>query len=102
MSTQPKWLHVYDTATDEKVFEGTSRQVSEFTGVSVGHVQNVALKNGTCAKGRYRIIDTGMHPEKQIDASSCSAAIKAWDDFATPIREHFGIPVYRPGKEERR
>lgn len=98
---------VYSNITDEFLFEGTAEECAAFCGLSVSWFKEVANDIGVCCRGRYRVMEvygTGdAQQEKQVSSdSSMSAAARRWDEFVTPIREYYGIPVYRAGKEVKR
>ena len=102
MSTNVKKYRVIDNITDKKIFEGSSKQIHEITGISQSRICEAAREGRPIAGGRYLIIDISEDKEKMNVSGDMLSAAKAWDEFVTPIREYYGIPVYRPGKGVRR
>lgn len=102
MSANFKRYRVIDNITDKKVFEGTSRQIHEITGISQSRICEAARDGRPIAGGKYLIIDISEDKGKVNVNGDMLSAAKAWDAFVTPIREYYGIPVYRPGKGVRR
>lgn len=87
-----KIYRVY-TPRGKFLVEGTVEECAEKLGLTVRGFQDAArmFKRGRYKK--YNIYDvTDEIRERNRDV------IKKWDDFVTPIRERFGVPVYRPGK----
>ena len=85
------------------VFEGTTEECAKFVGLTPEWFKQSAMEFGRCGRGgRYEIEEIYGQPEHSNVSSSELQAIRKWDEFVTPIREKYGIPVYRPGKEGRR
>lgn len=102
MSEKGNKYRVIDNITDKKIFEGSAKQINEITGASMSRICEAARDGRTICRGRYRIIDISGDREKMTANNDMLSAAKAWDEFVTPIREYYGIPVYRPGKGVRR
>ena len=84
---------VYD-AWDEFVVEGTARECAEGLGVAVKSFREMAAKFKNGKYKKYSIFE--VQPEEVWKSDRDLA--KQWDDFVTPIRERYGVPVYKPGK----
>lgn len=98
---------VYSNITDEFLFEGTAEECAAFCGLSLSWFKEMANDIGVCCRGRYRVMEIygagDAQQEKQVSSdSSMAAAARRWDEFVTPIREYYGIQVYRPKSEVRR
>lgn len=96
MSSQRR-CRLYLTSTDTFVFEGSPRECAEFIGVSHTHLLNY-VRDGRkyICGGKYRIVtvDGWWEKELKLDGGDIRA-IQAWDDFVIPLREKYGVPVYR-------
>lgn len=98
---------VYSNITDEFLFEGTAEECAKFCGLSLSWFKEVTNDIGVCCRGRYRVMEVygteDAKQEKQVSSdSSMAAAARRWDEFVTPIRERYGIPVYKPEKGVRK
>ena len=90
---------VFDSIERKTVLEGTAKDVAKFIGTSVQYVASCAREQRPMRKGRYYIVDvTEAVKLKSAPSPNMLAAARKWDEFVTPIREYYGIPVYRPGK----
>ena len=89
---------VYDPRNGKFIVEGTVSECARKLGMTTDRFRRVAFdfKNGKYKK--LNIYDvTG---EKYNIKEKYSDVIKKWDDFVTPIRERYGIPVRRLEIEE--
>ena len=87
---------------DELVFTGTAPECVEFCGGTTSGFHNAIKYNRNCFYCGYRIEVAEEVGDKAATDSCLVATAKRWDEFCKPIREKYGIPVYRPGKEVRR
>lgn len=71
-------------------FTGTAAECAEYLGISKSHFKNRYYNYRKCKK--YTI-------ERQYEDAEVKA-IMAWDELVTPLREKFGIPVYKTPEEE--
>lgn len=85
--------------TDELLFEGTAPECEKFCGTDPGKISNAY--NNTKSKSYHgmRIVLVEESSEKDISSFRDRRAVEKWDEFVTPIRERYGIPVYKPGKD---
>ena len=49
-------------------------------------------------RGKYRIMLVEAPTDKEID-NEYERLCKQWDDFVAPIREKYGVPVYKKEKK---
>lgn len=84
----------------EVVAKGTAEECAKELGISVGTFRNNFKNQGKFVNSKYEIVLT-HEPGEKYQNSNTAALIKMWDDFATPIREEFGIPVYKPKEGKR-
>lgn len=99
MSTQNR-CRVFLATTDAFVFEGTPKECAEFIGVSHTHLLNY-VRDGRkyIGGGKYRIVPVDGVWEKELKRDGSDLrAIQAWDAFIEPIREKYGVPVYKGGE----
>lgn len=92
-------FEVYNTFGD-LIAKGNSSECAKALGIS--DVTFLHYANELYAStSRFKIVKT-FQPEVTLAKTRETAAqIKKWDDWATPLRDYFGIPVYRPGKDGR-
>jgi hypothetical protein len=57
------------------------------------------FRNGRYKK--YRIYDVTDEYDEEFRRKTDADVIKAWDDFVTPLRKRFGIPVRHLGEEKK-
>ena len=102
----PKAKHyeVYDLVTGELLAEGSERKCSMELGIGNSAIGEIA--RGRYKSSRFRVVDATPpgeeHPKPKRDPEidgSMRAAANRWEEFCEPIRKKYGIPVYRPGKE---
>lgn len=99
----PKVYEVYDIETDELVVKGTAKECAEKFGVTVRWWRDeLVTHSGKLYKGcRIEIIGGNNAVKKSKETEQGLAkAIAAWDAFVTPIRERYGVPVYKGGKSD--
>ena len=80
--------------------EGTVAECAEKLGMTVSSFRDAAGKFREGRYKKYNIYDVTDEERTDIRDSDRDV-IKKWDDFVTPIRERFGIPVYKPPKKGR-
>lgn len=82
---------VYDGKTGDLIVEGTAEECAKAVNMRVGSFRSNAYLSEQGMYKKYKIVAyTVSDPKIQ---SEYAEAIKAWDDFVTPIRERYGIPV---------
>jgi hypothetical protein len=99
-----KQYQLINNFTDEILMEGHVKEVADFTGASKSHIAQSSREGKTICGGRYRVIDIS-EPENDEDynpGSGLLIAARHWDEFCEPIRKRYNIPVYRPGKGEKK
>lgn len=87
-------FRVYNPVDGRFIVEGTASECAKKLGITEKSFRWAAerFKKGDYKK--YNIYDVSN--ERESTVRECDRdVIKAWDDFVTPIRERFGIPVYR-------
>ena len=75
--------------TEEILLEGSSGECAKFLGVSIKGFYSAVQKS---AEGTYSKALVEVSPqltERDYDA------IRKWDEFTEPLREKYGVPVYR-------
>ena len=97
-----KRFKLYNYITDELIMEGTMRQIADFTGMAESNLREAADRERPFSKGKYLVLDISKEPQKgQKQMNSLKEAAENWEKFAAPIREKYGIPVYRAKPEVR-
>lgn len=96
---------VYDS-WDEFVVEGTASECAAELGMKLKTFRNNAIEFKQGKYKKYSIFEV-QREEREIENKkeiwkSESDLIKEWDDFITPIRKRYGVPVYKPGKGDKR
>lgn len=87
---------VYDGKTDDLVVDGTAEECAQALNMQVGSFRQNSYLSEQGEYKKYKIVAyTVSDPKIQ---SEYAEAIKKWDDFVTPIRERFGIPVRHLGE----
>jgi hypothetical protein len=95
-----KYYRIYNR-TGDLVAIGDAAECAEVVGIGERWFREAAEKGRTFASGRYRVEIVTKEKNKAADDSKFTrAAIQAWDDFVTPIREKYGIPVWQEKQEE--
>lgn len=90
---------VYKGDTDEIVVEGTSSECAKEMGVTrMSAFYDAVSRSRAGNHAKYRI---EVVPGETVLQAGYMEAIKAWDDFVTPIRQRFGIPVRHLGEEKK-
>lgn len=89
---------LYDVNTGKRVFTGTAQECVDFCEGTISGFATAYKCSRTCTYKGYRIELVKERPEKVEFGVAEKEAAKRWDEFVTPIREYYGIPVYRPGK----
>lgn len=95
-----KLYALYSLITDKKVFVGTASECARFCGGSTSGFHNYTSSRSGTFKG-YRVEVVQEAQEKGSFDSEMRAAAKKWDEFCQPIREKYGIPVYKAKSEVR-
>ena len=89
---------VLDVETGEVVFTGTARQCREHFCVP-DTTFRLAASEGNLLRKRYVVDQVNADELDNTETVPNASAAKMWDDFCAPIRERYGIPVYRPEVE---
>jgi hypothetical protein len=87
---------VYDGKTGDLIVEGTAEECAKAL-----NMQTISFKSNSYLSEqgkykKYKIVTCDL-PEPRMQ-SGYAEAIQSWDDFVTPIRERFGIPVRHLGE----
>ncbi len=98
MARAIKQFRVFDNSGN-LIMEGTAKECSERIGICDSTFRDCAERSKRGGYGKYRIVQVSEDAEKEI-SKDVVGLIKQWDDFVTPIREKYGVPVYR-GKEKK-
>lgn len=93
--TYTKTYEVYDPITNTLLVKGNAAECAEQLGMLRGTFMKAAIEPNY---KRFKIVDTTEYDNMPSPAEAYADAIKSWDDFVTPIREKYGIPVYRGRK----
>ena len=98
---KPKRYEVYDLVKGNLLVAGTAMCCADALGLTADAIRSMA--NGKYSSRKYDVREIkppGAEPEKasHTDNNMITAA-RRWDAFCAPIREKYGIPVCRPGKE---
>ena len=78
--------------------KGTAEECAEAIGYTLTSFRSAI--SPTYENPKYVIQPEPREREKETRAD-LMAAVKAWDEFVTPIREYYGVPRYRPRSENR-
>lgn len=98
MGIERNHYRVYDPDSGELLAEGTVSECAEKLGMTIDRFRMAAFEYSHGKYYKYDILNvTGSKDDVK---KHHAAAIKAWDKFMTPIREYYGIPVYKPDKED--
>ena len=89
-----KRYRVYNPTDGKFIVEGNVAECAEKLGMTEKSFWEAADK---FMKGRYKKYNIyDVTDEKGCEIKACDRdIIKKWDDFVTPIREAFGVPVYK-------
>jgi multidrug resistance efflux pump len=99
-----KQYRLVDNATEEILMEGHVKEVADFTGASKSHIAQSSREGKTICGGQYRVVDISVeeNDEKYKPDTGLWVAARHWDEFCEPLRKKYNIPVYRPGKGEKK
>lgn len=78
--------------------EGNERECAEQLGVNYNTFHTWLHNPGRVIP--YRIVALPAEAVEKVPTPELAAAAAEWDRFITPIREAYGVPVYRPKKEK--
>ena len=78
--------------------EGNDRECAEQLGMNYNTFHTWLYKPDRVIP--YRIVALPFAAVEKVPTPELAEAARKWDEFVTPIREAFGIPVYRPKKEK--
>lgn len=97
-----KHYKVYEISTGELLVSGGAEECAAFIGISKSWFREAAKEGLNLGQGKYQVEVTNKERPKRKDESKLTKeAIQKWDDFVTPIRERYGIPVYKAKPEVR-
>ena len=85
---------VIEIDTQTVVCEGSAKLVRDTLGISDSLLRAATKKGYTACGGKYRIIDLSDDDEPTSGVGMKEAADN-WEKFCAPIRERYGIPVYK-------
>ena len=102
MPPKPSKYKVIDPATGQTLFYGSAREIAERFDTRADNILKAIKKSKNGTYRGFRIVLQAAAPEKVETSFEFVSAAKAWDEFVTPIREYYGVPVYRPKAEVRR
>lgn len=98
MGVELNVYRVYDPRNGKFIVEGTVSECADKLNMTNDRFRKAAFE---FKNGRYRklnIYDVTDEYNKADIQKKYSDVIKAWDDFVTPIRERYGIPVRHLGE----
>lgn len=78
--------------------EGNERECAEQLGVNYNTFHTWLHNPGRVIP--YRIVALPVEAVEKVHTPELAEAARKWDEFVTPIREAYGVPVYRPKKEK--
>ena len=85
------------------VFEGDAESCAKHIGAPLKSFRNSMYGKPSKEIRGYLVVDISDETELEKGEKTmqgAAAAIAAWDAFVTPIRERYGIPVYKGGKSD--
>ena len=91
-------FRLINNTTDEVLFEGSLKEISEITGATIVTIRDAEKEQRPFRRGQYRVIDISEDREKANSKAEYLVAAMKWDEFCEPIRKKYGIPVYKPRK----
>lgn len=87
---------IIDNNTGEVVVEGDLQECADAVGYSKSYVKDIVYRDDRgIAGGKYTVEKFCVDDELSKNGKGYADIIKKWDDLVTPIREAYGIPVYR-------
>ena len=98
MSRKVNRYRIY-TQDGSILFEGTAMECCEEIGICRSYFDNIVSRSQKeDFVGRYRILVIEPPTEKELNDER-KRMCKRWDEIVTPIREKYGVPVYRKEKK---
>lgn len=88
---------VYDGKTGDLIVEGTPAECGAALGMKTNSFYSAVAYSRDGYYKKFRFEDISDKPTK---LDEYKAAVAAWDDFVTPIRQRFGIPVRHLGDKK--
>jgi hypothetical protein len=101
MPPKPSKYKVIDPE-GKTVFYGLMREIGEHFDTRADNILKAIKKSKNGTYRGFRIVLQEAAPEKVETSFEFVSEAKAWDEFCEPIRQKYGIPVYRPKAEVRR
>lgn len=96
---------IRDPSNGDLLFAGNTKECAEFMGITMKTFQNGTHYMLRRNKEIYRGYHIEVEKAEKVEKVECNSKpfrndvtkqqAKAWDDFVMPIRERYGIPVYR-------
>ena len=91
-------FRVYDSKTDALIVEGTPAECGAALGMKTCSFYSAIANSRIGYYKKFRFEDVSDKPTR---LDEYKAAVAAWDEFVTPIRERFGIPVRHLGERKK-
>ena len=88
-------FRVYDSKTGDLIVEGTPAECGTALGMKTCSVYSAIANSRIGYYKKFRFEEVSDKPTR---LDEYMAAVAAWDDFVTPIRKRFGIPVRHLGE----
>lgn len=85
------------------VVAGTIKECADAIGVAEGSLWHAIEKGRNRNYKQYQLKDITVYEKDEgwMQKSENIKAARQWDEFITPVRERFGVPVYK-AKEGKR
>ncbi len=93
MGAEINIYRVYNPRNGKFIVEGTVSDCAEKLGMTKDRFRRVAYEFRRGKYSKFNIYDVTDEYKQCGNLSYYAAAVKKWDDFVTPIREYYGIPV---------
>ena len=84
---------VFNPINGKFIVEGTASDCAEKLNMTTERFRRVNYEFRQGKYGKLNIYDVTDEYEQEKLLGNYRAAIKKWDDFVTPIREYYGVPV---------
>ena len=78
------------------VFEGTADECASRFDLTAPAIRSAANLNYRISNKRYSVVDCDSGKWRK---DCTDEAIRSWDEFVTPIRKKYNIPVYKAKPE---
>ena len=102
MGVEYNVYRVYNPRNGKFIVEGTVSECADKLNMTTSRFRRAAYEFRQGKYSKLNIYDvTDEYDKDEVKKQSDAAAIRAWDDFVTPIREYYGIPVRHLGEEKK-